>query len=97
MRGKYSPTVTAAYRVDQSWWKKYAYPDGDISDDFVEFDPDGFDSYGYDKNDVDRAGNKEYAYYHNDALDYGYEDDYNIDYDRARDAWWFDGTKPVLR
>ena len=93
MRGKYSPTVSAAYMKDQKWWYKYAA----ITGEFAQYDPDGFDSYGYDKNEVDRAGNNESAYYHNDALDYGIDDDYNFDYDTALSEWTFDGVKPVLK
>lgn len=93
MRGKYSPTVSAAYMKDQKWWTKYAYA-GKTGDDFVIYDPDGFDSYGYDKEDVDRAGNSEYQYYGNDApLDS--VEDYNWKYNSAYIAWGFDGTKPV--
>jgi signal peptidase I len=88
MRGKYSPTVTAAYHKNSKWFKLYA---GDSI-----YDKDGYDLYGYDKNDVDRAGHKEYEYYHNDAIDYGYDDDYNSAYESVSYAWGFDGTKPVL-
>lgn len=95
MRGKYSPTVTSAYQTDPCWWKKYAYPTGQTNDNFVLYDPDGYDSYGYDKNDVDRAGNKEWDYYRNDAIDDGIDDDYNRAYDEALESWGFDGTKPV--
>lgn len=97
MRGKYSPTVTEAYRVDQNWWAKYTYASKEPTDDFIQYDPDGYDSYGYDKNDVDRAGNNESDYIPNDAFADGYDDDCNYAYDRAIEAWGFDGTKPVLR
>lgn len=89
MRGKYSPTVTYAYQHNQHWFKLYA---GDAI-----YDKDGYDSYGYDKNDVDRAGNNESDYIPNDAFADGYDDDCNYSYDRAIEAWGFDGTKPVLR
>jgi hypothetical protein len=95
MRGNYSPTVTAAYMKDQRWWEKYAF-DPAVGDEWVMYDPEGYDSYGYDKDDVDRAGNQECAYYTNDApLDS--DDDYNWKYNDALGAWGFDGTKPVLR
>ena len=89
MRGKYSPTVSAAYMKDQSWHRKFMAADGFL------YDPEGFDSYGYNKDDVDRAGNAESAYYHNDAMDHGIDDDYNYAYDIAYDEWGFDGTKPI--
>lgn len=93
MRGKYSPTVSRAYMKDQEWWTKYAYA-GKTSDEFVQYDPEGYDSYGYDKDDVDRAGNNEYVYYRNDCP-HPEHADYNIAYDVASDAWGFDGVKPV--
>jgi hypothetical protein len=92
MRGKYSPTVTAAYMKDQKWWDKYS--GNDKPDVYNQYDPEGYDSYGYDKNDVDRAGNPECAYYSNDG-DYDRDEDYNIAYDTAYDEWGFDGVKPV--
>lgn len=95
MRGKYSPTVSAAYMSDQEWWYKYSGANLP-SETYVQFDPEGYDSYGYDKNDVDRAGNHESNYYHNDA-DQSSGEDYNFAYDAALDDWGFDGTKPVLR
>lgn len=95
MRGKYSPTVTAAYMRDQKWWYKYSGADLP-SETYVQYDPEGFDSYGYNKDDVDRAGNHEYVYMMNDApLDS--DDDYNWAYDSALDDWGFDGTKPFRR
>ena len=93
MRGKYSPTVSRAYMRDQEWWTKYAYA-GKSDDEFVRYDPEGYDSYGYDKDDVDRAGNNEYDYMHNDSAHPEYAD-YNIAYDDADRTWGFDGVKPV--
>ena len=78
---------------DQKWWDKYAYTDK-TGDEFVQYDPEGFDSYGYDKDDVDRAGNSEYEYYINDSAHPAHAD-YNIKYDEAYDEWGFDGVKPV--
>lgn len=93
MRGKYSPTVTAAYMADQDWHRKFMATDGFL------YDPDGFDSYGYNEDNVDRAGNEESEYYPNDAwfTEWETNHDYNIKYDSALSAWGFDGTKPVLR
>jgi hypothetical protein len=91
MRGKYSPTVTAAYMADQHWWSLYAAK----CKEWTQYDPEGYDSYGYNVNGEDRAGNQEYVYYENNAnWDGG---DYNWRYDQALDEWGFDGTKPVLK
>lgn len=102
MRGKYSPTVTAAYMADQKWHEKLLATHGAFESDgtpseYGSYDVDGFDSYGYNKHDVDRAGNEETEYY------MGYEDedgvyhDVNHAYDSALDEWKFDGVRPVRR
>ena len=88
MRGKYSPTVSKAYCVDKNWWVKYSQGNS--------YDPDGYDQYGYNQDDVDRAGNQEHEYYHNDAS-WDEDLDYNNLYDNALDAWSFDGVKPVRK
>jgi len=95
MRGKYSPTVTAAYMADQEWWHKYSRE----AEEWTLYDPEGFDSYGYNEAGVDRAGNDECDYYHNDALDYEWAsmDDYNFKYDSARGRWAFDGVRPTMK
>ena len=85
MRGKYSPTVSAAYQTDQHWWSLYAA----TCKEWTQYDPEGYDSYGYNEDNVDRAGNPEYVYYYSDDNDGG-----NIAYNNARDVWDFDGTKP---
>lgn len=94
-RGKYSPTVSAAYMKDRDWFRKYS---GETDSMWVPYDPEGFDSYGYNENGVDRAGNNEFDYLHNDAQDSGLDDnyDFNFKYDDALGQWGFDGTKPVL-
>lgn len=97
MRGKYSPTVIAAYMADQRWWHKYSYTP---EDGWNQYDPDGYDSYGYDENEVDRAGNHETAYYITMTQwmsGLKVIADYNNAYDRALREWGFDGEKPVLR
>ena len=94
MRGKYSPTVSRAYMMDQNWWDKFAGNNDPAV--YNQFDPEGFDSYGYNKDDVDRAGNLECEYYHNDG-DYDQDEDYNLAYDAADRDWGFDGTKPVRK
>ena len=93
MRGKYSPTVSRAYMKDQEWWTKYSGSDKP-SEEYVQYDPEGYDSYGYDKNDVDRAGNHEHEYYSNDCPHPSYAD-YNMKYEDADWEWGFDGVKPV--
>lgn len=90
---KYSPTVSAAYQVDQDWHNKYNYTPEHGWD---QYDFEGFDSYGYGKDGIDRAGNSECAYYSNDASARS-EEDFNYKYDNAVHGWGFDGTKPVLR
>ena len=90
MRGKYSPTVSAAYMADQSWWTEYS----GVNNNWVEYDPEGYDSYGYNADGKDRAGNQEYVYYENNAPEFS-DCDYNWKFDAAYDAWGFDGTKPV--
>ena len=92
MRGKYSPTVTEAYMKDQNWWDKYAGTQGGWN----QYDPEGFDSYGYNKNDTDRAGNQECEYYSDDWYDCT-DCSGNFKYDLALDEWGFDGIKPVKR
>ncbi len=88
MRGKYSPTVSRAYCLDQKWWDKYSQGNS--------YDPEGYDMYGYNKDDIDRAGNEEYQYYHNDAP-FELDLDYNNLYDDALLSWTFDGVKPVKK
>ena len=92
-RGKYSPTVNAAYMADQEWWTKYSGANLP-SETYVQFDPDGYDSYGYNSKGYDRAGNHENDYLHNDG-DWDRDEDFNYAYDQACDDWHFDGVKPV--
>jgi hypothetical protein len=88
MRGKYSPTVSAAYMADQDWWKKYT---GEDEFTYHQYDPEGYDSYGYNSQDLDRAGNYEHEYYSDDVYDGNFK--YNV----ALDEWGFDGVKPMTR
>jgi hypothetical protein len=90
MRGKYSPTVNAAYRKDQEWFTKFAATKQVTNRDFwTQYDPEGYDSYGYDENEVDRAGNEEHVYYEDDEFGENWR------YNQALNDWRFDGTKPV--
>lgn len=90
MRGKYSPTVNDAYYKDQEWWHKYVATG---NDEWSLYDPEGYDSYGYDEHNRDRAGNYEWDYYPTDNEDW----DINYAYEDALDEWRFDGVKPVSR
>lgn len=76
MQGKYSPTVSGWYDRDQQWWHKNY-----VSSEFSLYDKDGYDSYGYDANDKDRAGNHEYDYI---SCDYG-----DRLYDDMLSEWYF--------
>lgn len=91
-RGKYSPTVSAAYAADQGWWQKYRVE----GETYQAYDPEGYDSYGYNEDCIDRAGNHENDYLHNDG-DYDLDEDYNDAYNDAYRSWTFDGVKPVRK
>lgn len=87
--GKYSPTVSNSYSIDQNWWEKNGGGVGNGLDQDSHYDDDGYDEYGYDKNDVDRAGNTENHYLssyasisneHEDSIDY-------ILYDNVSHEW----------
>jgi hypothetical protein len=54
--GKYSPTVSRWYMIDQDWHDKHCEPGEWI-------DRDGYDSYGYHhETELDRAGYTELDY-----------------------------------
>lgn len=95
MRGKYSPTVSVAYAHDQDWWDRYANPPG--AEIWNMYDPDGYDSYGYNEKSVDRAGNHEHDYCFDDYDGGEYAAPANWAYEDALSEWGFDGTKPVLK
>lgn len=100
MRGKYSPTVSNAYRQNQQWWENFVAEencDGVMVKSL--YDKEGYDSYGYDKYDTDRAGNSEIDYFFNDPEDYGTPlvEEVNELYEEVSLDWGFDGTKPVLK
>ena len=73
MNGKYSPTVTAAYRTNQSWHQNYRTDHGS------DYDPSGYDSYGYDEDGLDRGGNQEHEYYSNECLYNELKNDWTFD------------------
>jgi hypothetical protein len=58
--GKYSPTVTYSYKLNQQWFKEYAKS--------AQYDPEGYDSYGYNAFGLDRAKNYESDYRQGNAL-----------------------------
>lgn len=78
MQGKYSPTVNTAYARDQEWHDR-------LRGDEPVYDVDGYDSYGYDRNDRDRAGVHEFDY---PAMD-------SEDFCCMCGDWDFDGVRPV--
>jgi hypothetical protein len=83
--GKYSPTVSDSYALDQDWWKRNGggYENG--LDPKSENDNDGFDSYGYKDGDgPDRAGNTEFNYMVGEF--HGEEYTYDL-YDSVSDEW----------
>lgn len=61
--GKYSPTVNKSYSVDQKWYSKFR--DTEMMSDY---DKEGYDSYGYNCLDLDRAGYREDDYMFNQHL-----------------------------
>lgn len=56
---KYSPTVNGWYAKTQGWWKKNG---GDSEGPNLLYDKDGYDSYGYNAQGVDRAGKTDHDY-----------------------------------
>jgi len=69
--GKYSPTVSHSYSMDQGWWEKNGGGYGNGANPESDLDDDGYDSYGYHcycgedglyHEGVDRAGYTEMDY-----------------------------------
>ena len=63
--GKYSPTMSAAYANDQKWWEKNGGENPanlDKPSSVYFYDKDGYDSYGYNAEGIDRAGYTEDEY-----------------------------------
>ena len=87
--GKYSPTVTSAYMVDQEWHRK-------LQTETDWYDDEGYDSYGYHKDtEQDRAGYTEWDYL--DDCEYVNDNCYTRLLDAVYSDWGFDGTRPVKR
>lgn len=90
--GKYSPTVSKAYRVNQNWWNENSGPEFDSG-----YDIDGYDRYGYNVDDIDRAGYTEDEYLSNGQwIDYGDSEEYEYPiYNIVLSNWGFKNGKPV--
>lgn len=96
--GKYSPTVKWAYDAHQDWYENYAGVDQYGCEN--QYDPEGYDMYGYNKNMIDRAGNSEdeYAFPHCGKICpcCGNRNTDNEQlYHNTLFMWGFDGVKPV--
>lgn len=87
--GKYSPTINCAYATDQKWWDKNRTA-GNHED---YYDDDGYDSYGYNKDEEDRAGYTELDYLSDSYV----SDDPCSLYDFILADWGFYNGKPTLR
>lgn len=93
MRGKYSPTVSAAYQdqANQGWHNR-------LTDDEGWYDRDGFDFYGYNEHGYDRAGNNEQDYMNGTPTDWNEDiSEGETLYEETGFDWTFDGTRPVRR
>lgn len=88
--GKYSPTVSAAYRANQNWFELNC----PLVPRCPLYDVDGYDSYGYDKNDVDRAGYREEDYLAAEEIDGVFV---HTLYEQVLSDWGYDAenAKPV--
>ncbi len=76
--GKYSPTVSTTYAKDQDWFVKNGGEYGNGKNPESQYDDDGFDLYGYNDKDIDRAGVKESSYMTSYNLDYEGEPYYHL-------------------
>ncbi len=83
--GKYSPTVSFMYARDQNWFEKNGGGYGNGNDPESDYDDDGYDSYGYNRNDIDRAGNAEFSYLASNSYLDG-ESYYHL-YESVSDEW----------
>lgn len=86
--GKYSPTVSKAYMMSRDWWKP--------AEKHGQYDAAGFDSYGYNEKDIDRAGNHEDDYMSGEWID----DDHYVYalYETVLDDWTVDAQgQPAKR
>lgn len=60
--GKYSPTVSGWYAKDKEWFVKNGGDFNNGNDHNSFYDNDGYDSYGYNEKEIDRAGVHENDY-----------------------------------
>ena len=87
--GKYSPTISYSYDMDQKWWYKNGGGYGNGINPDSECDDDGYDSYGYSGDcgqGPDRAGNCEDEYLTSGRWigdEYVYQLIEDVDYDWA--------------
>jgi len=81
--GKYSPTVSDCYSKDQDWFRK------NTTGEDSWYDDDGFDSYGYDRDDKDRAGIYENDYIVGEWINEGTESEEYVHelYSRVYREW----------
>lgn len=88
--GKYSPTVSAAYANDQKWWERNGGENpsnlGKPSNVYF-YDRDGYDSYGYDVSEIDRAGYTEMEYLGVSEWDPETQEHNHTLYDLVYDQW----------
>ena len=68
--GKYSPTVNFSYIIDRDWYVKNGGGLGNGINPNSDYDDDGFDSYGYNVDGIDRAEVEESCYYNDEELYY---------------------------
>lgn len=83
--GKYSPTVSGWYSRNQQWFKEVP-PEQNCG--LVGYDAQGYDRYGYNTEDVDRAGHHEFEYLQSEEINGEYE---YVLFGQVQDNWW---TKP---
>jgi hypothetical protein len=98
MLGKYSPTIHAAYDANQNWYEYYAGVDEYGGEN--QYDPEGFDFYGYNKEGFDREGHHEDQYAFSGKIcpccGNNSKDNETL-YHNTSILWGFDGVKPVRR
>ena len=87
--GKYSPTVSHSYAVDQGWWEANGGGYDNGINPASQLDDEGFDSYGYSGehgDGPDRAGYDEYEYLAGDVSEDGEFLGHGA-YDRVASEW----------
>lgn len=83
---KYSPTVNSLYRKDQQWFVKNGGGFDNGINKNSEFDNDGFDQYGYNENNIDRAGFLE-DHYESSIIILNEQDFHYPLYDKISEEW----------